>query len=97
MTIAGMFLGCLLLSQTADAGVADGGANRWRPADRIAQALELPADAALTGRPLALADVLASAPDRRRQLEATRAYWGLVQAVGEYRLSSDYVRDLAAL
>ena len=46
----------------------------------------LPAGSTLTGQPLSLLNVLASTPDRRQQLEMTRAYWRLAQAVADVSL-----------
>ena len=86
MHIAGMILGCLLLSQAPDA--------RLRPPEMVAEAIRLPSGSPLTGQPLTLLSVLASTPDRRQQLEMTRAYWRLAQAVAEYHFCLDHSEQL---
>ncbi len=51
--------------------------------------MSLPVGETVRGRPLTLLDALASTPDRQRQLEAVHAYWRLVAALAEYRISFD--------
>ena len=67
------------------------------PPEMVAQALLLPAEGDLVGQPVPLLTVLSSAADRRRQMEATQAYWDLVEAVGVYRFAFDYDRQLQQL
>lgn len=54
------------------------------PPQLVAESLTPPAGAVLVGRPVGLAEALASTPDRATQFEAIRAYWGLAEAVAEY-------------
>ena len=72
----------------------DASQNPRRPPELVDEAIRLPADSALTGRPLTLLEALGSTIERRRQLEIVRAYWRLVEAAAEYRFSLDHVRQL---
>ena len=73
MHVAGMILGCLLLGQTPNAGLATPTApSRLRPPEMVADAIRLPTGSTVSGQPLSLLSVLASTPDRRQQLELTR-------------------------
>ncbi len=67
---------------------------RRSPADVVAKALELPDEAGLAGRPLALVDALSRAASRREQLEVTHAYWDLAEAVAEYRIAWEHAEAL---
>ena len=49
----------------------------------VADALALPIDGSITGRPISLLSAVAAVPDRARQLEAVHAYWRLVEATGD--------------
>ena len=69
-------------------------ASRIRPPEMVAAALVLPAGSTLTGQPLTLFSVLSSTADRRQQLELTRAYWHLVQAVAGYRFCLDHAQQI---
>lgn len=64
------------------------------PPEMVAQALVSPPGSALTGRPLTLLAALSSTMDRRHQLEVTRAYWRLVEAVAVYYFSLEHDRQL---
>ncbi len=72
----------------------DASQNPRRPPELVDEAIRLPADSALTGRPLTLLEALGSTIERRRQLEIVRAYWRLVEAAAEYRFSLDHTRQL---
>ncbi len=63
----------------------------------VADALALPTDGAITGRPISLLSAVAAVPDRARQLEAVHAYWRLVQAIGDYRYCHERQQRLARL
>jgi len=63
----------------------------------VADAIRLPAGSSLTGQPLHLVSVLASTADRHQQLEMTRAYWRLTQAVAEYHFCLDHSGRLERL
>ena len=67
------------------------------PPEMIAQAMELPTGAELTGRPLTLVEALSSARDSRRQLDVTHAYWQLAAMVAEYNLRHRQSAILASL
>jgi hypothetical protein len=71
--------------------------NRLRPPEMVADAILLPKGSTLTGQPLTLLSVLGSTPDRRQQLEMTRAYWYLVQAVAEYHFCLDHAQELEGI
>ena len=66
---------------------------RLRPPELIAEALENPKQAALTGTPMSLAQVLAKTTDRNQQLAITKAYWRLAIAQASYHWSLEQ-RDL---
>lgn len=89
MHIAGIVLGCVLLGQVSD--------GRLRPPEMVAEAMRLPNGSALGGQPVTVLSVLASSADRRQQLELMRAYWRLVQAMGEYRFCSEHVKNLGSV
>ncbi|MEN6458641.1 MAG: hypothetical protein ABFC63_06890 [Thermoguttaceae bacterium] len=65
--------------------------------DRVADAMRLPAGAALSGQPLTLVAALGHVADRRTQLDAVRAYWRLLAAVGEYRFALDHSKTIEGL
>ncbi len=123
MTVAGMMLGCVLLSQIPDLVSPPPATNgpaalqphtAWdaapatppaspaaaaartprRPPELVDEALRLPADSGLTGRPLTLLDALGSTADRRRQMEIAWAYWRLAETAAEYHYALDYARGL---
>jgi len=70
---------------------------RLNPPEMVAEALMLPAGSALTGQPLTLVRVLSSTPDRRRQLELTKTYWRLAQAVAGYHFCCSRANELEKL
>jgi len=70
---------------------------RLNPPEMVAEALMLPGGSALTGQPLTLLRVLSSTPDRRRQLELTKMYWRLAQAVANYHFCLNRANELAKL
>lgn len=87
MHIAGLVvLGGLLVGQTPAA--------RSRPPEMVADAVRLPSGSMLTGQPLSLLSALASTSDRHQQLEITRAYWRLAQAVADYHFYLDHTGRL---
>ena len=55
-----------------------------RATQLLTEALAVPAENALPGRPLALVDLLTLGLDRPQQLVATRSYWSLATAVTRY-------------
>jgi len=63
----------------------------------VAEVLTPTADARLIGRAVTLRDVLASVAGRQQQLNAARAYWQLVEAVGEYHYAEAHHRQLQAV
>ena len=63
----------------------------------VANAMALPAGSTLAGQPWTLLNVLSATVDRRQQLELTRAYWRLTQAVGEYHFCADHAARLGQL
>jgi hypothetical protein len=63
----------------------------------MADAVSLPTDGSISGRPISLLSVIAAVPDRAKQLEAVHAYWRLVQAIGDYRYCHERQRRLARL
>jgi hypothetical protein len=71
--------------------------HRLTPPEMVAEALVLPPDCRITGRPFTLVTALSSAPDPRLQLEVTHAYWRLAEAVAVYHFSLDYERQLRDL
>ena len=86
-------------SAAAPTSSAAGKAPRYRlnPPEMVAEALMLPAGNALTGQPLTLLRVLSSTPDRRRQLELTKTYWRLAQAVANYHFCWNRANQLEKL
>jgi hypothetical protein len=70
---------------------------RPSPPEIVAQLLTLPPESTLSGRPLAIATVLASTQDRRQQLDLVHAYWRLAEAVADYRFGLDQSNQLARL
>jgi len=71
--------------------------HRLTPPEMAAEALVLPPEGRLTGRPLSLLAALSSTADRRQQIEVTHAYWRLAEAVAVYCYSLDYDRQLQGL
>ncbi len=65
--------------------------------EMVAEAIALPADSRLAGRPLTLGGALSSTADRRRQLDVAHAYWRLMQAVALYHAGLDHEKDLDRL
>ena len=63
----------------------------------VADALALPTDGTITGRPISLLTAVAAVPDRAQQLEAVHAYWRLVEAIGDYRYCHERQQRLARL
>jgi len=70
---------------------------RIRPPEMVAAAILLPAGSTITGQPITLLSVLGSTSDRRLQLELTRTYWNLVEAVAEYHFCFDYAQQLSRI
>ena len=66
-------------------------------AQLLADALTLPPGSTITGQPVSLASVVATAPERPRQIEAVHAYWRLAEALGEYHFSHERQQRLARL
>jgi hypothetical protein len=66
---------------------------RLRPPELIAAALETPEQEAVAGTPITLAQALARATDRQRQLQITKAYWRLATAQAAYHWALER-RDL---
>ena len=64
------------------------------PPELIAQAMQPLDGAALSGRSVPLAEVLAYANTPQRQLETVHAYWRLVASVANYNLQCRLVRRL---
>ena len=63
----------------------------------VADALALPPGNTISGQPVLLVSVVATAPDRQRQIEAVHAYWRLAEAVGEYHFCHERQQRLARL
>ncbi len=63
----------------------------------VVDALALPTDGTITGRPISLLTAVAAVPDRAKQLEAVHAYWRLVEAIGGYRYCHERQQRLARL
>ena len=57
----------------------------------------MPPGSALAGQPWTLFNVLSATADRRQQLELTRAYWRLVQAIAEYHFCWEHAGRLGGL
>ena len=99
MQIAGMILGCLLLSQAPDAALSLPGSraapHRSKPAEMVAEAIAIPPGGALTGQPLSLLSALGSTADRRQQLEVAHAYWRLAEAMAAYHFCWDHAQEIA--
>ena len=70
---------------------------RATTAQLVADALTLPPGHTLSGRPVSLLSVMATVPQRQRQIEAVHAYWRLAEAVGEYHFSHERQQRLARL
>jgi len=70
---------------------------RLTPPEMAAEALVLPPEGRLTGRPLSLLAALSSTADRRQQIEVMHAYWRLAEAVAVYCYSLDYDRQIQGL
>ena len=63
----------------------------------VADALILPPGSTVSGRPVSLLSVVATAPERPRQIEAVHAYWRLTEALGEYHFAHEHQQRLAQL
>ncbi len=74
-----------------------GAGSRIATAEVVAAVLSTPPAGALLGRPLTLAEGLASANDRTRQLQVVRAYWRLAGALGVYRAHYQAAEELRRL
>ncbi len=70
---------------------------RATAAQLLADALSLPPGSTIVGQPVSLASVVATAPERSRQIEAVHAYWRLAEALGDYHLSHERQQRLARL
>jgi hypothetical protein len=101
MHFAAFALGCVLIGQAPNtaAGDAPAAASRQRisPPAVVAQWLTLPPGSAVSGRPLALATILASTTDRRQQIELVHAYWRLAEAMADYHCAWIQSGQLARL
>lgn len=67
---------------------------RLQAPEMVADAMLLPSGSTITGQPWTLVSVLSSTPDRRQQLELTRTYWRLAQAVADYHFCFAHVQRL---
>ncbi len=63
----------------------------------VADALALPPGNTISGRPVSLVSVVATVPERPRQIEAVHAYWRLAEAMGEYHFAHERQQRLAPL
>ena len=63
----------------------------------VADALTVPPGSTISGQPVSLVSVVATAPDRQRQIEAVHAYWRLAEAIGEYHCNHERQQRLARL
>jgi hypothetical protein len=99
MSMATMWLGCVLIGQALNPAPPPGAAApaRMRPPEMVAAAVQLPAGSAIVGQPYSLLSAVGSTMDRRRQIEIVRAYWRLFQTVAEYRFSLDYAQQLETI
>jgi len=62
--------------------------------EMVAEALVLPPGSDVAGQPLTLLAALSATSERLQQLEITRSYWRLVEAVAVYRFCLDYEGQL---
>ena len=60
---------------------------RATTAQLLTDALTLPPGSTISGQPVFLVSVVATAPQRQRQIDAVHAYWRLAEATGEYHVS----------
>jgi len=83
----------------AQAGVVQPGAMpvRVTTAQRVSDALTLPPGSTISGQTVSLVSVVATVPERLRQIEAVHAYWRLAEAVGEYHFSHERQQRLLRL
>ena len=63
----------------------------------VADALAVPSGSTITGQPVSLVSVVATAPERQRQIEAVHAYWRLAEAIGDYHCNYERQQRLARL
>jgi len=63
----------------------------------VADALALPPGNTISGQPVSLVSVVATAPERQRQIEAVHAYWRLSEAVGDYHFCFERQQRLTRL
>ncbi len=89
MHVAAIILGCSLCAQAASP--------RVQPPEMVANALQLPTGAALSGQSLTLVNALSATMDRRQQLDITNAYWRLAQSVAVYHYCFDNKQRLDQL
>lgn len=73
-------------NQTSASVSSATGANQTKPAQLMRFMLQPPSGAQLSGRSVALADVVRGASSRREQTERIIAYWDLSAAVADYYL-----------
>ncbi len=66
-------------------------------AQLLADALSLPPGTTIAGQQVSLVSVVATAPERQRQIEAVHAYWRLTEAIGEYHFAFERQQRLAPL
>lgn len=70
---------------------------RATTAQLVSDALTLPPGSKVSGQTVSLVSVVATAPERHRQIEAVHAYWRLVEAMGEYHFSHERQQRLLRL
>lgn len=70
---------------------------RATPAQLVTDALTLPPGGVISGQPVSLLSVVATAPERQRQIEAVHSYWHLVEALGNYHFCYDCQQRLMRL
>ena len=70
---------------------------RLTPPEIVANAMVLSPGSTPAGQPWTLFNVLSSTTDRRQQLEMTRAYWRLVQAIAEDHFCADHAGRLGRM
>jgi hypothetical protein len=63
----------------------------------VTDALTLPPGSTISGQPVFLVSVVATVPQRQRQIDAVHAYWRLAEAAGEFRVSYERQQRLARL
>ena len=84
---------------SVSAGVAQPPATpvRATTAQLVSDALILPPGSKISGQTVSLVSVVATVPERPRQIEAVHAYWRLAEAVGEFHFSYERQQRLVRL